>query len=122
MLASQVEAEFGVTIDKELHEVGGDALSQMLAYQIAREALTNCVKHASGSPIHLKLLQTDSDFRIIVRDEGPGFLPESVDTDTHFGLQLIRERVELCGGTMVVDSALGAGTTVVVRFPLDLSP
>jgi signal transduction histidine kinase len=120
MLARQVEAEFGVTINTELQEVGGHPLSQLLAYQIAREALSNCVKHAIGSPIHLKLVQTDSDFRMVVRDEGPGFLPEAVDNETHFGLELMRERVELCGGTMVVDSAPGAGTTVVVRFPLDL--
>jgi signal transduction histidine kinase len=120
VLARQVETEFGAKIDMELHEVSGHPLSQLLAYQIAREALNNCVKHAIGSPIHLKLFQTDVDFRLVVRDEGPGFLPESVDTETHFGLQLMRERVELCGGTMVIDSAPGAGTTVVVRFPLDL--
>jgi signal transduction histidine kinase len=119
MLARQVGSEFGVRVDAELEEVGGHPLSQLLAYQIAREAMHNCIKHATGSPIRLKLIRSDVDFRIVISDEGPGFSPDAVDTETHFGLQLMRERVELCGGTMVIDSAPGAGTTVVARFPID---
>jgi signal transduction histidine kinase len=119
MLARQVETEFGVTVDAQLDEVSGHPLSHLLAYQVAREAINNSIKHARGSPIRLALIQGDDDFRLIIEDGGPGFRPETVDADRHFGLQLMRERVELCGGTIVIDSRPGAGTTIVVRFPID---
>jgi signal transduction histidine kinase len=40
-----------------------------------------------------------------------------VDRSKHFGLELIRERVELAGGLLQVDSTLGIGTRVSVRIP-----
>jgi signal transduction histidine kinase len=119
MLARQVEAEFGVTVEAELDEVSGHPLSHLLAYQVAREAINNAVKYADGAPIRVALIEGDSEFRLIVEDRGPGFRLESVDTNRHFGLQLMRERVELCGGTIVIDSQPGIGTTVAVRFPAD---
>jgi signal transduction histidine kinase len=121
LLTRQIETEFGVTVDAQLDEVTGHPLSQLLAYQVAREALNNCVKHARGAPIHVSLIQGADDFRLVIRDLGPGFVVESVDANAHFGLQLIRERVELCGGTLVVDSRPGAGTTIAVRFPRDVA-
>jgi signal transduction histidine kinase len=117
LLTRQVEAEFGVTVDAQLDEVTGHPMSELLAYQVAREALNNCVKHAKGSLIRVSLIQGADDFRLVIQDQGPGFVVDLVDTETHFGLQLMRERVELCGGTLVVDSRPGAGTTIAVRFP-----
>jgi signal transduction histidine kinase len=119
MLARQVEAEFGVTVEAELDEVSGHPLSHLLAFQVAREAINNAVKYADGSMIRVALIQGDADFRLIVEDHGPGFRVESVDANRHFGLQLMRERVELCGGTIVIDSQPGVGTTVAVRFPVE---
>jgi signal transduction histidine kinase len=119
MLARQVETEFGVTVEAELDEVSGHPLSHLLAYQVAREAINNAVKYANGSAIRLALIQGESEFRLIVEDHGPGFRQEKVDTNRHFGLQLMRERVELCGGTIVIDSRPGMGTTVAVRFPAE---
>jgi signal transduction histidine kinase len=58
--------------------------------------------------------------RLMVEDDGAGFQPDLVDENLHFGLQLIRERVELAGGVLVVDSAPGAGTRIVVRLPREL--
>jgi signal transduction histidine kinase len=119
MLARQVEDEFGVVIECRLEEVSGTPLAQLLAYQIAREAITNSVKHANRSPIRVVLIEEEDHFRLVIADEGPGFRLESVDGEKHFGLHLMRERVELCGGTIVIDSELGKGTCVVARFPLN---
>jgi signal transduction histidine kinase len=119
IFARQVEAEFGVKIDTEFQDVHGDPVSELLAYQIAHEAINNCVKHARGSRIRVALMKGDSDFRLVVQDEGPGFVPHAVDTTRHFGLQLMRERIELCGGTIAIDSSPGNGTTIAARFPTE---
>jgi signal transduction histidine kinase len=118
MLARRVEADFGVRVETRLDEVSAHPVSELLAYQVAREAIRNSVKYAERSDIHVSLMRGEGDFRLIVRDAGPGFEVDRVDPDRHFGLQLMRERVELCGGTIVIDSHPGAGTTVAVRFPL----
>ena len=59
--------------------------------------------------------------RITVEDNGQGFDPESVDADRHFGLLLIRERVELAGGILNVRSRIGEGTRIIARLPSETS-
>ena len=51
-------------------------------------------------------------------DDGKGFDPKALKPDGHFGLDWMRERVELTGGSFDVDSAVGQGTVVRVSMPL----
>ena len=53
-----------------------------------------------------------------VADDGPGFDPKALKVDGHFGLDWMRERVELLGGSFEVLSAIGHGTVVRVSLPL----
>jgi signal transduction histidine kinase len=55
----------------------------------------------------------------VVADDGIGFAGETVDRTNHFGLQLMRERIESAGGSVVVDSRLGQGTCVSASIPTD---
>jgi signal transduction histidine kinase len=57
--------------------------------------------------------------RVSVTDDGSGFDWLRVDGNRHFGLQMMKERLEAAGGTMFVDSRLGAGTTVAASIPRD---
>jgi signal transduction histidine kinase len=59
--------------------------------------------------------------RLIIEDDGSGFDPRLVDADRHFGLQLMKERVELAGGVLHVESIVGQGTTIAVRLPAETS-
>jgi signal transduction histidine kinase len=42
-----------------------------------------------------------------------------VDSNRHFGLQIMKERLEAAGGSMLIDSRLGSGTTVAASIPKD---
>jgi signal transduction histidine kinase len=53
-----------------------------------------------------------------VADDGKGFDPNALKPDGHFGLDWMRERVELLGGSFEVRSAIGRGTVVRVSLPL----
>ena len=53
----------------------------------------------------------------IVEDDGIGFDPEAYVQSDRLGLLGIRERVEMLGGTLTVESETGAGTTVLVEVP-----
>jgi signal transduction histidine kinase len=55
---------------------------------------------------------------VVVADDGRGFDPKALKADGHFGLDWMRERVELMGGRFEVDSVIGRGTMVRVAMPL----
>jgi signal transduction histidine kinase len=103
----------------DLEDVGGSSVTQLLAYQIAREALTNAARHAEANVIRLRLSASEGYMRLLVQDDGRGFDPASVNRNQHFGLQLMRDRAELVEGLILVDSAPGRGTTVVARVLLE---
>ena len=121
LLIRDVESASRGQIQLEAKDVGGSPVVQLLAYQIAREALRNAVRHADASFIRVSLEREGPDMRLIVQDNGRGFDPISVDGEKHFGLLLMKERVELAGGVLHVESRIGQGTTIVARLPAETS-
>jgi signal transduction histidine kinase len=118
LLARQVETETELVVQTDFSAVGGGALTQLVAYQLAREAVGNATKHSGADRIVLSLREEEDSIRLRVSDNGCGFDPQAVDSRAHFGLQLMRERAELAGGALVVDSSPGHGTTILVRLPV----
>ena len=119
LLAEQIEATASIRVETDLKPVGGSPLTHLLAYQLAREALANAARHSGASNIVVALDQDEDSIRLRVSDDGEGFNPLTVDTSSHFGLQLMRERSELAGGSLVVSSGLGEGTLVLARLPIE---
>ena len=120
LLAAQLEGAGSARILLNMESVSASQVTQLLVYQVTREALNNAVTHAKASKIEVRLWQADGLIRLAVKDDGIGFDPNSVDRDQHFGLQLIAERVEAARGTVVVDSRLGHGTAVTALLPPDV--
>ncbi len=120
LLARHLEHEQQAKFDLSLEEVGGSSLTQLLVYQVAREAMTNAARYANAKRISVVLAVEQSAIRLLVEDDGCGFSPHQVDREAHFGIQLMRERVELIGGVFQVVSASGQGTSVIARFPLEV--
>jgi signal transduction histidine kinase len=119
-LIRSLEASCPAAIHTDLEEVGGPPLVQLLAYQIAREALQNAIKHARARVIRVSARTEEGVLRVVVEDDGVGFAPLLVRSDDHFGLQLMRERAEAAGGHLYVDSAPGTGTRVMASLPTTL--
>lgn len=90
------------------------------AYRFFQESLLNVVKHAEEPRARLELAFDGDTLRARVSDDGPGFDPALVRADRgrHLGLGLLRERVRLAGGTLVVDSSPGGPTAVTLSLPL----
>jgi signal transduction histidine kinase len=119
LLVRQLEADGSPPIDTELHEVGGTELTQHLAYQLMREAVSNAVKHADAKRIRIVLSGDESSIQVQVSDDGRGFNPHAVDRSSHFGLALMSERAQLAGGSVHVESSPGKGTEVRASLPVD---
>lgn len=85
-------------------------------YLLAKEALHNAARHSTG-PVEVHVAYDAPRLRITVADAGPGFDPQS-DTAGR-GLRTMRARADALGGTLAVESAPDAGTTV--RLSLDIA-
>jgi signal transduction histidine kinase len=120
MLVDQLAAAGSPPVTLEIDEFESTPLAQLLAYQVVREALHNAAKHAKASRIAVRLWRDDEMIRVSVSDDGSGFDWPRVDSNRHFGLQIMKERLEAAGGTMFVDSRFGAGTLVAASIPKDL--
>jgi signal transduction histidine kinase len=121
LLATQLEGAGSPRIELELSDVGGSHVTQLLVYQVTREALNNAVRHSKASLIRVRLFKEGGAIRLVVEDDGVGFDPGRVDRDAHFGLQLIAERVEAGQGRVVIDSQLGRGTQVMAALPPEIN-
>lgn len=91
-------------------------------FRVAQEAITNIAKHAGAETVLIQCLERDDGVAIEIEDDGKGFVPASLPPpaarERGLGLMGMRERVELFGGTIEVDSAPGQGTRVSVSVPL----
>jgi signal transduction histidine kinase len=79
------------------------------------EALNNVAKYADASSVRIRLAQTPGELRFEVEDDGRGFDPAVASHGS--GLQGIADRLSALGGTLVVRSRPGEGTTVTGRVP-----
>jgi Amt family ammonium transporter len=87
-------------------------------YRIIQECLTNIIKHSGATQADINMLTLDqSRFFISVIDNGHGFQLQSVESG--FGLNSIRERSAMLNAKMVIDSAEGMGTRVIIEVPYE---
>ncbi|HXA54971.1 MAG TPA: GAF domain-containing sensor histidine kinase, partial [Solirubrobacteraceae bacterium] len=85
-------------------------------YRIVQEALTNATKHGGAGRAIVEIHEDGDTVDVEVRDNGSGF--DTADDTSGFGLLGMRERVDLLGGTLRIDSSPGAGATVRASFPI----
>jgi signal transduction histidine kinase len=86
------------------------------AYQVAREAMHNAVRHARANRLEVRLSCGAAGLMLAVADDGVGFIPEA-PCPGHLGLRSMGERCSRLGGTFCIDSQPGHGTRVSAVFP-----
>jgi len=92
---------------------------ETVVYRVVQEALTNVVRHAQASRVDVVLTVRDDKLIVIVEDDGIGFDPEAVSSDEHLGLFGMRERTEMVDGKLIIESASGKGTTIMMEVGYD---
>jgi two-component system sensor histidine kinase UhpB len=89
---------------------------ELVIYRVAQEALTNVLRHADASRCLLALQSSGQEVALDVSDDGRG-MPDRIDGAT-IGLEGMRERALLVGGSLLIDSNSETGTTVSLRVPI----
>ena len=93
-----------------------DHLTAIHLYRITQEAIHNAVRHGEARSIHVSLISSRSAHRLVIEDNGRGFVPEqSVDMSSR-GLKLMGFRANMIGGTLSISSHPGRGTRVECLF------
>src|SRR5262249_12718590 len=77
---------------------------QQCVYRIAQEALANLADHAQAQSAQVVLRRDRDKLRLIISDNGRGFDPGNPGDEHHYGLRGMRERAELIGATLLVQS------------------
>jgi two-component system, NarL family, sensor kinase len=109
-----------ITVDTLRWPEGGGPLDELL-FTTARELLTNVVKHAGATSVHIGLTQVDGQARLVVSDDGKGLDASVLDqrvADGHIGLASLRARVAGAYGTVEITPAVPHGTVVTVEAPV----
>jgi PAS domain S-box-containing protein len=98
-----------------------DAERSTAIFRIFQESLTNVARHANARHVEARLEEEATQVLLWVRDDGNGFNPEEIKASKSLGLIGMQERALLLNGELKVQSAPGAGTTLVLRIPLPAS-
>jgi signal transduction histidine kinase len=106
--------------DLELGDARLDPELETVVYRLVQEALNNVAKHAGASRAHLQVRGRGDRLDLLVSDDGRGFDPAGKHGG--FGLAGMRERVELAGGELRIESRPGGGARVMATIPLAASP
>jgi signal transduction histidine kinase len=109
---SGIETELETAIDSK-----PASETEVIAYRIAQEALTNVRKHAGAQRVACAVSSEDGGILTKVVDDGVGFQARNGSVPGHLGLVAMRERAEMAGGWLRLTSSAGTGTTVEFWIP-----
>ena len=121
-LADHLKESSNFEVFYNIEEINcNNSLVLMTIFRIIEECTNNAIKHSSGSVVFFELKKiAENTCIIIVADNGKSFDAEKVlsEKQRHFGLNILKERVELLCGTMEIDSKPDKGTVIKIIIPL----
>jgi signal transduction histidine kinase len=106
-----------VHLESQLRDERLEPESETTLYRIVQEALTNVVKHSGAKQVSVLLARRPGSVVAVIEDDGHGFALDEPRAEG-IGLDGMRERLALVEGRLEIESAPGAGVTVVAEVPL----
>jgi two-component system sensor histidine kinase DegS len=90
---------------------------EVMVFRGVQELITNVLRHSQASQTKLQVDLGDANVKVTVDDNGKGFDASILDEGESMGLKLIKDRSEMLGGYMDVESLIGQGTRVTFQIP-----
>jgi signal transduction histidine kinase len=117
-LAARKKLKIHMTAFGGVEALGG--AKRTVLFRVAQEALTNVARHAHATQVKMSITEVSGTIRMEITDNGQAFHVEKVLHSLNpkrLGLVGMRERVEMVGGKLTINSQPGAGTTVRADIP-----
>lgn len=119
-LAARKKMRIQLTADKRVEALG--SAKRTVLYRVAQEALTNVARHARATTASLSIRKIPGAIRMEISDNGRSFHVRKAlmsDTNKRLGLVGMKERIEMIGGRLAIESTPGVGTTVRAEIPFN---
>ncbi len=84
-------------------------------YRCAQEAIENTLRHANAKKVIVSLMAEDDEAVLSIRDNGKGFDPQELGKE-HLGIRGMRERVEMLGGKLTIESTKKQGAEIKITL------
>ena len=119
-LAKRSASQAGISVETRIalsqSRPGAHRMVDTTVYRLVQEGLNNVVRHADAQRVVLDVSESDGRLTILIQDDGVGFEPRI--RPEGFGIMGMRERVNLAGGDLTIDSAPGSGTAITATVKL----
>lgn len=116
--AGRLPMHVTLTVQDELEDARFSADIEGTVYYVALEAMNNAQKHAAEATLAIELVMEKMNLVLKINDDGPGFDLEQAMNSDGAGLQNMQDRVNAEGGTVVLTSCPGSGTSMVCQIPV----
>ena len=91
---------------------------EVMIFRALQELLGNAARHSQGTSVKVIIDMGEGSIRVTVNDNGKGFNADTIKQGNSLGLNLIRDRVEILGGTFDIDSSIGRGSRITLIIPV----
>lgn len=115
-----INKDHAFRIYMDIQNIDTDYIILTNIYRIIQECISNAVKHSGGDEICLKCYSENGSCHIGIEDNGIGFVDGKNENEIqrHFGLSMVKERVEILGGQISISSTVNQGTKIMIDIPL----
>ncbi|KJS87187.1 MAG: hypothetical protein JM58_05120 [Peptococcaceae bacterium BICA1-8] len=123
---NEYQGRYGIKVNGELKilddiEIIPEAATTI--FRIIQEALTNTAKYARANQINISFQKQQDNLLVMIEDDGLGFDPSLINSyknnPNKLGIFGMKERAALIGGTLIIDTTVGDGVTILLRVPLE---
>lgn len=107
--------EVGITVtgtDRRL-----ESYLEVMLFRSMQELLNNSSKFSQASHVKIQIDMNPEDVKLTVEDDGKGFTEEEALSSGGLGIKLIKERAEMLGGTLTIESVIGEGARIELMLP-----
>jgi signal transduction histidine kinase/tetratricopeptide (TPR) repeat protein len=108
----QMQFDFDVAEDLSTAKI--NTLQGINLYRCLQEAVNNAMKHAQASSIKVSIVKAGAEIIATIKDDGKGLDKQTVQASN--GLTNMRNRMEEINGSATIDSTIGVGTTIILKF------
>lgn len=115
--------DMNITLDIEGEKMDLPGILQLTIFRIVQECANNSIKYSNGENLSIKVIYNENMVVLEISDDGNGFDNDECNQDmtvehTGFGLNMMKERVDLLSGHIEIETSIGVGTKIRVEIPI----